>query len=91
MMKLILRANGKGYHLLIVYYVPDVYFRYLLFICSLLSGQFSNFLSFFLFFFFFAVMKSSSLVDLLKHVFLGTQRGFSLRRSHPGVEMLDWR
>ena len=52
-MKLILRANGKGYHLLIVYYVPDVYFRYLLFICSLLSGQFSNFLSFFLFFFLF--------------------------------------
>ena len=91
-MKLILRANGKGYHFLTVYYVPDGYGRYLLFICSLLSGQFSNFLSFFLFFFFlFCCYEEFFSVDLLKHVFMGTQRGLSLRSSHPGVEMLDWR
>ena len=48
-MKLILRANGKGYHLLIVYHVPDGYVRYLL-----LSVLFSvhNLVISFLFFFF---------------------------------------
>ena len=50
MMKLILRANGKGYHLLIVYHVPDGYVRNLL--LSVLFSVLNLVISFPFFFFF---------------------------------------
>ena len=51
MMKLILRANGNGYHLLIVYHVPDGYVRNLL--LSVLFSVLNLVISFPFFFFFF--------------------------------------